>query len=315
MKKKISIVTPCYNEEGNVTVLYQQVKGVFDKLSDRYTYEHIFIDNVSKDNTRQELLGIAKQDKNVKLIFNAVNAGHIRSPFYALQQAKGDAVMLMVADLQDPPELIPQFLEQWEEGHMVVVGIKNKSKENPLMYAVRTMFYKFIKKISETEQIENFTGFGLYDQSFISILRQIHDPYPYLRGLVAEFGDNIARVYFTQPKRLYGKTSNNFYRLYDMAMLGFVNHSKVPLRMASFLGFAGSAVSLLVAIVYFIYKLFYWDSFQLGFAPLIIGLFFFASIQLFFLGIVGEYVGSIFTQVRHRPLVIEQERVNFDEEQ
>ena len=310
--KKITIVTPCYNEEGNVTVLYNKVKQEFEKLQNEYTYEHIFIDNVSKDNTRQELLSLAEKDKNVKLIFNAYNAGHIRSPFYGLQQAQGDAVMLMVADLQDPPELIPQFLKLWKEGHQVGVGIKNKSKENPVMYGLRTMFYKMIKKISETRQIENFTGFGLYDQSFIELLRQIKDPYPYLRGIVAEYGGDLGIVYYTQPKRLYGKTSNNFYSLYDNAMLGFVNHSKVPLRMASFIGFLCSAVSLLVALIYFVYKLCYWDSFQVGQAPLVIGMFFFASVQLFFLGIVGEYVGSILTQVRRRPLVIEQERINFE---
>ena len=310
--KKISIVTPCYNEEPNVEELYQQVKAQFELLKDRYTYEHIFIDNASTDHTVQVLKAIAKTDKNVKIIVNAMNFGHIRSPFYGLCQATGDAAMLMVADLQDPPELIPQFLEQWENGHKVVIGVKNKSKENPLMYALRTSFYKMIKAISETRQIENYTGFGLYDHAFVQLLRSVNDPYPYMRGLVAEYGGDLGEVFYTQPKRKHGKNHNNFYTLYDMAMLGFVNHSKVPLRMASFLGFAGSAVSLLVAIVYLVYKLCYWDSFQLGLAPLVIGLFFFASIQLFFLGIVGEYVGSIFTQVRHRPLVIEKERVNFE---
>jgi glycosyltransferase involved in cell wall biosynthesis len=311
MKKKISIVTPCYNEEPNVAELYRQVKAQFDKLSELYNYEHIFIDNASTDNTVGELKKLAAADKNVKIIVNAMNFGHIRSPFYGLCQATGDAALLMVADLQDPPELIPQFLEQWEAGHRVVIGIKNKSKENPLMYGLRTMFYKMIKKISETRQIENFTGFGLYDKTFIEPLRSIDDPYPYMRGLVAEYGGDLGEVYYTQPKRLHGKTHNNFYTLYDMAMLGFVNHSKVPLRMASFLGFLCSAFSLFVALVYFLYKLFYWDSFQVGQAPLVIGMFFFASVQLFFLGIVGEYVGSILTQVRRRPLVIEKERINF----
>lgn len=311
MKKKISIVTPCYNEEPNVEELYLQVRAQFDKLSHMYDYEHIFIDNASTDNTVAELKKLAAKDKNVKIIVNAMNFGHIRSPFYGLCQATGDAALLMVADLQDPPELIPQFLEQWESGHRVVIGIKNKSKENPIMYGLRTMFYKMIKKISETRQIENFTGFGLYDKTFIQLLRSIDDPYPYMRGLVAEYGGELGEVYYTQPKRLHGKTHNNFYTLYDMAMLGFVNHSKVPLRMASFIGFLCSAVSLLVAFVYFLYKLFYWDSFQVGQAPLVIGMFFFASIQLFFLGIVGEYVGSILTQVRRRPLVIEKERINF----
>ena len=310
--KKISIVTPCYNEEPNVEELYQQVKAQFEQLCDRYTYEHIFIDNASTDRTVEVLKGIARNDKNVKIIVNAMNFGHIRSPFYGLCQATGDAAMLMVADLQDPPELIPQFLEQWEAGRKVVIGVKNKSKENPLMYAVRSSFYKMIKAISETRQVENYTGFGLYDQTFVQLLRSIDDPYPYMRGLVAEYGGDLGEVFYTQPKRKHGKTHNNFYTLYDMAMLGFVNHSKVPLRMASFIGFASGAISLLVALVYFVYKLCYWDSFQLGQAPLIIGLFFFASVQLFFLGIVGEYVGSIFTQVRHRPLVIEQERINFE---
>ena len=314
MKKKISIVTPCYNEEPNVEELYRQVKAQFDRLADRYDYEHIFIDNASTDRTVEVLKGIAANDKNVKIIMNAMNFGHIRSPFYGLCQATGDAAMLMVADLQDPPELIPQFIEQWEQGHRVVIGVKNKSKENPVMYALRTSFYKVIKAISETRQVENFTGFGLYDRTFVQLLRSVDDPYPYMRGLVAEYGGDLGEVKFTQPKRLHGKTKNNFYTLYDMAMLGFVNHSKVPLRMASFIGFVCSALSLLVAIVYFVYKLLYWDEFQLGFAPLIIGLFLFASVQLFFLGVVGEYVGSILTQVRRRPLVIEKGRINFDEQ-
>ena len=311
--KKISIVTPCYNEEPNVEELYKQVKAQFERLSDLYTYEHIFIDNASTDRTVEVLKCIASQDPNVKIIVNAMNFGHIRSPFYGLCQATGDAAMLMVADLQDPPELIPQFLKLWEQGHMVVVGVKNKSDENPIMYGLRTAFYKVIKWVSETRQVENFTGFGLYDQSFVRLLRAIDDPYPYMRGLVAEYGGDLGEVFYTQPKRMHGKTHNNFYTLYDMAMLGFVNHSKVPLRMASFIGFLCGTVSLLIALVYFVYKLFYWDSFQLGSAPLIIGLFFFASVQLFFLGIVGEYVGSILTQVRRRPLVIEKERVNFED--
>ena len=310
--KKISIVTPCYNEEPNVEELYRQVRAQFDRLTDRYTYEHIFIDNASTDKTVEVLKRLAAEDKNVKIIVNAMNFGHIRSPFYGLCQATGDAAMLMVADLQDPPELIPQFLEQWEAGRRVVIGVKNQSKENPIIYGLRTAFYKTIKAISETRQVENFTGFGLYDQSFVQLLRSIDDPYPYMRGLVAEYGGDLGEVFYTQPRRMAGKTHNNFYTLYDMAMLGFVNHSKVPLRMASFIGFVCGLVSLLVAFVYLIYKLFNWNNFDAGIAPLVIGLFFFGSIQLFFLGIVGEYVGSILTQVRRRPLVIEKERVNFD---
>lgn len=309
--KKISIVTPCYNEEENVAELYRQVKAQFDRLSDRYTYEHIFIDNASTDHTVDELKKLAEADKNVKVIMNAMNFGHIRSPFYGVCQAQGDAVLLMVADLQDPPETIPEFLRQWEEGHMVVVGIKNESKENPVMYAIRTFFYKFLKKVSETRQIENFTGFGLYDQTFVELMRRTNDPYPYMRGLVAEYGGDLGQVFYTQPKRLHGKTHNGFYTLYDMAMLGFVNHSKLPLRASCFIGFVIGFFSVLVAFVYFILKLLYWDEFEFGLAPLIIGIFFMAGVQLFFLGIVGEYVGSILTQVRHRPLVIEKGRINF----
>lgn len=303
-------MTPCFNEEANVKELYERVKIQFDSLQ-KYDYEHIFIDNASTDSTVTILKELASVDHRVKIIVNLKNFGHIRSPFYALTQAKGDAVMLMVSDLQDPPELIPQFIEQWERGHKVVVGIKNKSKENPLMYAFRNMFYEIIKRFSETDHISNFTGFGLYDQSFIEVLRKIEDPYPYLRGIVAEYSSNRGIVYFTQPKRKSGKTKNNFYTLYDIGMLGFVNHTKVPLRLASFIGFGVASLSLLIAIVYFVYKLFYWDSFSLGSAPLIIGLFFFSAIQLFFIGIIGEYIGAIFTEVRKRPLVIEKERINF----
>ena len=311
--KKISIVTPCYNEEENVEELYRQVKAQFDMLKDKYVYEHIFIDNASTDNTVGELKKLAEADKNVKVIMNAMNFGHIRSPFYGLCQADGDAAMLMVADLQDPPQLIPEFLTQWESGKKVIIGVKNKSKENPLMYAVRSSFYKMIKAISETRQIENFTGFGLYDQSFIRLLREIKDPYPYMRGLVAEYGGDLGEVFYTQPKRFAGKTHQSFYSLYDMAMLGFVNHSKVPLRLASIIGFACALICLLIAIVYLIYKIIWWNEFQVGLAPMLVGLFFFGSVQLFFLGIVGEYVGCILTQVRHRPLVIEKGRINFDE--
>lgn len=308
--KKISILTACYNEEENVEELYKQVKAQFDLLKDRYTYEHFFIDNASQDRTVEILKQIAAKDSNVKIIVNAMNFGHIRSPFHGLKQCYGDAVMMIVADLQDPPELIPQFLEQWEAGHRVVVGVKNKSKENPIMYGARTLFYKALTKMAETRQVENFTGFGLYDRTFMDLIRAIEDPYPYMRGLVSEYGGDLGMVYYTQPKREHGKTKNNFYTLYDMAMLGFVSYSKVPLRLATFMGFGVAFLSLLVALFYFGYKLLFWNSFQVGSAPLIIGLFFCSAVQLFFIGIVGEYVGSIFTEVKRRPLVIEKERVN-----
>ena len=311
--KKISILTPCYNEQDNVEELYRRVKAQFDLLKDRYEFEHVFIDNASTDNTVAVLRRMAEKDAHIKVIVNAMNFGHIRSPFYGLKQCYGDAVMLMVADLQDPPELIPQFLEQWEQGHHVVVGVKNKSEENPIMYGLRKLFYKMIRKMSETPLIDNFTGFGLYDKSFVDLLRATDDPYPYLRGFVAEYGVNIGKVYYTQPKREHGKTKNNFYTLWDIAMLGFVNHSKVPLRLASFIGFITAVLSLFVALFYLIYKLCYWDSFQVGNAPLVIGLFFFSAVQLIFIGIVGEYIGAIHTQVRKRPLVIEKERIGFED--
>lgn len=310
--KKISVITPCYNEEGNVEILYDRVKAQFEKLKDKYSYEHVFIDNASTDHTVDILRRMAKEDKRVKVIVNAANFGHIRSPFYGMKQCYGDAVIFMVADLQDPPELIPEFLSKWEEGHTVVVAVKNKSKENVLMFSARKVFYALVRKMSETPLIDNFTGFGLYDRRFMDILRENDDPYPYLRGFVAEYGGDIAVVYFTQPKRLHGRTKNNFYTLWDYAMLGFVNHSKVPLRLATFTGFLIAGISLLVSLFYLIYKLCYWDEFQLGNAPMVIGIFFFSAVQLIFIGILGEYIGAILTQVRKRPLVVEKERINFD---
>ncbi|MEG1572474.1 MAG: glycosyltransferase family 2 protein [Bacteroidales bacterium] len=308
--KKISILSPCFNEEENVVELYKQVKAQFDILPE-YEYELLFIDNASTDHTVEILRQLAAKDKNVKLILNAKNAGHIRSPYYGLLQLHGDAVITLVSDLQDPPEMIPTFIKKWEEGYKIVIGIKNKSKENPFMFLARKLFYKVIARFSDTEHISNFTGFGLYDQSFIEILRTIDDPYPYFRGMIAEMGYNRYDVPYTQPSRKNGKSKNNFYTLYDIGMLGFVNHSKLPLRLASFIGFGVAMLSLLVAIAYFVYKLIFWDEFSIGTAPLVIGLFFFSSIQLFFIGIIGEYIGAIHTQVRKRPLVIEKERVNF----
>jgi polyisoprenyl-phosphate glycosyltransferase len=310
VKKKISIVTACYNEEENVEDLYKQVKEQFSQLPE-YDYEHIFIDNASVDKTVDILTQLASEDKNVKIIVNVRNFGHIRSPFYGLLQAHGDAVISIVADLQDPPLLIPAFIKKWEEGYKLVLGIKNRSKENFLMFSLRKLFYFLIAKASSIELISNFTGFGLYDQSFIKILRGIEDPYPYFRGIVAELGSNYYKINYTQPVRFKGKSKNNFYTLYDIGMLGFVNYSKIPLRLAGFIGFFVAVVSLIIGMVYFVLKLIYWDQFSIGMAPLVIGLFFFSSVQLFFIGIIGEYIGSIFTQVRKRPLVIEKKRINF----
>ncbi|HYE59973.1 MAG TPA: glycosyltransferase family 2 protein [Candidatus Kapabacteria bacterium] len=308
--KHISVVTPCYNEEMNVEELYMQVKGIFAGLHD-YTYEHIFIDNASVDGTVAVLKKMAASDKNVKIIVNVRNFGHIRSPYYGIQQAHGDAIILMAADLQDPPSIIPDLLKKWEEGYKIVVCVKNKSEENKFVFAVRKMYYHLIKRFSDIEQIKNFTGFGLYDQKFIEVLRTLNDPYPYFRGLITELGFNRTEIKYVQPARKKGKTKNNLYTLYDLAMLGFVNHSKVPIRLASFIGFGMSVVSLITGLVYLVYKLLFWDRFEAGLAPLIIGIFFFSSVQLFFIGILGEYIGAIYTQVRERPLVIEKERVNF----
>lgn len=310
--KHISVLTACYNEEENVAELVKAVANVFSKLP-HYTYEHLFIDNSSSDKTVAFLKEIAKTDNHVKVIVNARNFGHIRSPFYGLIQCKGDAVISLVADFQDPPEMIEQFLNKWEDGFKIVIGIKNKSKENAFMFAIRNFFYNLLSTAAGSDvTIKNFTGFGLYDQKFISILRDLDDPYPYFRGLVTELGFDRYEIDYTQPQRAGGKTKNNFFTLYDIAMLGFTNHSKLPLRLSALIGFFSAIISLLVAIGYFIYKLMYWDTFQAGTAPLVIGVFFFSSVQLFFIGIIGEYIGAIHTQVRKRPLVIEKERINFD---
>lgn len=310
MKKKISIVTPCYNEEDNVEKLYRAVKAEFKTL-ENYDYEHIFIDNASTDRTVEILRDICLQDQKVKVIVNSRNFGHIRSPFYGLLQANGDAVILVVADLQDPPELIPQFINKWEEGQDIVIGIKNQSMETPMMFFIRKVYYYISNNLAEIELAKNFTGFGLYDKKIIKILRELNDPYPYFRGIILELGFNLARINYIQPARKRGITKNNFYTLYDIAMLGICNHSKIPLRAATFLGFALSIISLLVSFGYGIAKLIFWDKFALGVAPLVLGFFFISSIQLFLLGIVGEYIGWIFTRVQNRKHVYEKERFNF----
>lgn len=308
--KLISIVTPCYNEEENVAGLYNEVKNIFAGLKN-YRYEHLFIDNASKDNTVKILKGIARLDKNVKVIVNLKNFGHLRSPFHGILQASGDAVVPVVADFQDPVALIKDFIEKWEEGYKVVVGVKSTSKENPLMFLVRKIYYSLIKSVSSSEQIKNFTGFGLYDRSVIEILRQYDEKYPYFRGLISELGFEIAKIEFTQPVRQKGRSHNNFFTLFDLAMLGLVNYSVLPLRVATFMGLITAGASLAVALFYFFYKIIFWSGFSVGIAPLVIGIFFFSAVQLCFIGIIGEYVGAVYTQVKKRPLVIEKERINF----
>jgi glycosyltransferase involved in cell wall biosynthesis len=306
----ISVVTPCYNEEDNVAELHGQVKQAFAGLPG-YTYEHIFIDNASTDGTVTVLRELAAADPNVRVIINARNFGHIRSPYYAMLQARGDAVVSIVADLQDPPTLIPEFVHKWEEGYKVVLGTKEKSEESWIFFALRGAYYRVLRRLSDVELIEHFTGFGLYDRDVIDILRSLKDAYPYFRGLIADIGFESAKIKYLQPKRKRGITKNSFYTLYDLAMLGMTSYSKVPLRLATILGFTSAALSLLVALVYFVYKLLFWRSFTVGIAPLVIGVFLFASVQLFFLGIIGEYIGSIHTQVLARPLVVVKETVNF----
>ncbi len=309
--KTVSVVTPCYNEEGNVLEVYERVRALMVKLG-RYRYEHIFIDNCSRDNTFAVLKSIAESDVNVKVIRNARNFGHLRSPMHAVLQARGDAVIVLMSDLQDPPEILEQLLDEWEKGTPIVIAVKNESEENPLMFAIRRLFYKTINRLSDIETYENFTGFGLYDRKVMELIRQFNDPYPYFRGMIAEIGLPHAEVPYVQQRRKRGKTKNNFYTLYDLAMLGITKLSKVPLRLVTFSGFAGSAFSLLVGFAYFVYKLLFWKQFSLGIAPLVIGFFFLGSLQLLFMGIIGEYIGNIHTQVHNRPLVVERERLNFD---
>ncbi len=309
--KRISVVTACFNEEENVREVYEQVKTVFADLP-QYNYEHIFIDNASKDRTVAILKEIAQRDRRVKIIVNTRNFGHIRSPFYALMQATGDAVISVVADLQDPPGMIKDFIRKWEEGYKIAIGIKTQSEESPIFFAIRKVYYNLVGRLSDIELIKNFTGFGLYDQEVISTLRSIKDPYPYFRGLICDLGFERAAIEYVQPSRKRGFTKHNFYDLYDMAMLGITNHSKVPLRLATMTGFIVAFMSLVTALVYFVYKLVFWANFQVGMAPLVIGLFFFSSVQLIFIGIIGEYIGAIHTQVLKRPLVIEKERINFE---
>jgi glycosyltransferase involved in cell wall biosynthesis len=309
--KSISIVTACYNEEENVEELYNRVRDVMAKLG-RYRYEHIFIDNCSQDGTVEILKRIAASDTNVKLIVNARNFGHIRSPQHALYQTTGDAVIGIVADLQDPPEMIPDFIREWENGYAMVLAVKRTSEENPLMYWMRKKYYRLVNQVSSIETFENCTGCGLFDRRVVEIIRSMDDPYPYFRGMLAEIGLPHAKVYYDQPRRKRGITKNNFYSLYDMAMLGVTNLSKVPLRLVTFSGFACAALCILVALSYLVYKLLFWNRFSVGMAPLVIGIFFFSSIQLISVGIIGEYIGSIHTHVQKRPLVVERERVNFE---
>jgi glycosyltransferase involved in cell wall biosynthesis len=308
----LSIVTGCFNEEDNVAELYQRVCKTLAEELPEYAFEMIFIDNASTDKTLEILRDIAHSDKQVKVIVNNRNFGIVRSAQYALLQAKGDAVIWLTSDLQDPPEMIPQFVQKWVSGFKVVLAQKLSSEESAIFYFVRSLYYRIVRRLSDIDVIEHATGFGLYDRQVVENIKQINDPYPWTRGLIADFGYKPALIPFSQPARKRGLSKMNFYSLWDVAVLSITNHSKIPLRLAIFTGFGIGILSFLLALLYFLYKLLFWQSFQLGIAPLVIGIFFLGAVQLIFIGILGEYIGSIHTQVLHRPLVIEKERINFD---
>ena len=311
--KKISVLIPCYNEEENVEPISRAVVETLERDLPQYDYELVFIDNDSKDDTRPILRRLCAENPRIKAIFNARNFGQFNSPYYGMLQVTGDCVIEMVADFQDPVELIPQYVKAWEEGYKIVIGIKTSSRENKVMYALRTLYYKVIKKLSDVEQIEHFTGSGLYDRDFIEVLRKLDDPTPFLRGIVAELGYKRKEIPYDQPKRRAGKTHNNFYRLYDAAMLSITSYTKVGLRLATFVGGFSVICSLLIAFAYLVMKLIWWDRFPAGMAPMLIGMLFLGSVQIFFIGMVGEYVLSINQRVMKRPLVVEEERLYFEE--
>ena len=309
--KTITILSPTYNEVENIPELLNRVWAAVEPFKDRYKFEYLFIDNDSTDGTQDLLRKLAAADKRLKLIFNVRNFGHIRSPYHGLLQTQGDATIALAADLQDPPELIPQYIAKWEEGFKIALAVKNESEESPLFFVVRKCYYELVSRLSQVKLLKNVTGAGLYDRQVIDLLRAMDDQEPYVRGLICDLGFPIAQIPFVQPVRKRGLTKNNFYTLYDLAMLGITGFSKVPLRLATMLGFMGSVACLVFGVAYLLYKLLFWSNFSVGVAPMVIGFFFFGSVQLFFIGVLGEYIGSIHTQVRKRPLVVEKERINF----
>ncbi|MBR1701104.1 MAG: glycosyltransferase family 2 protein [Lachnospiraceae bacterium] len=312
--KKLSIMIPCYNEEENVKPISNAVIEVITQELPTYDYEILFIDNDSKDQTRALLREICAENPKIKAIFNAKNFGQFNSPYYGMCQTTGDCTICLCCDFQDPVEMIPQLVHEWESGYKIVCAIKKTSKENKIMRFMRTCYYKMIKKMSDVEQIEHFTGFGLYDRDFIEVLRKLDDPTPFLRGIVAELGYRRKDIPYEQQKRRAGKTHNNWFTLYDAAMLSFTSYTKVGLRLATFLGFFVGAISMVVAIVYLILKLLYWERFVAGTTPILLAVLILGALQLFFIGFLGEYILSINKRVMNRPLVIEEERINFESE-
>ena len=309
--KKISIVIPTYNEEQNIEELHKQITQTIEKDLPNYDYEIIFIDNKSKDSTRALIEAVCKKDEKTKAIFNVKNFGQFNSPYYGLTQSTGDCTILICADFQDPIDMIPKFVKEWEEGNKIVIGIKTSSRENGLVYFFRSIYYKLVKKLSNVEQIEHFTGFGLYDREFIEVLKNLKDPSPFLRGIVAELGFERKEIPYEQLKRRAGKTKNNVYSLYDAAMLSFTSYTKAGLRIATIMGFVSGAISMIIAFVYLVLKLIWWNSFPMGMAPVLLGIFFFGSVQLVFIGLLGEYILTINTRIMNRPLVVEEKRINF----
>jgi dolichol-phosphate mannosyltransferase len=307
---KISIVTPCFNEVENVNEFYDRVVSAISPLQN-YSFEIIFIDNASTDNTVALLKEIASRDSRVKIIVNIRNFGHLRSPYWGVMQSSGDATICLASDLQDPPEMIPSFISEWEKGWKVVMAVKPESKANPFVHFLRKLYYRFLDGISEVPLVKDATGFGLYDRAVLNCVRDIHDPYPYFRGLICELGFPIKTIAFNQPRRSRGISKNNFYTLFDLAMLGIVSHSIVPIRLATMMGFFVGTLSLIVGIYYGVMKIIFWDTFPIGIAPLVIGFFFMTSTLLLFLGLMGEYIASIHTYVKNRPIVVEKERINF----
>ena len=310
--KKISVMIPCYNEEENARPIYEAVRDELLRSCPNYDYEILFIDNKSQDRTREIIREICKEDPRVKAIFNAKNFGQFNSPYYGILQTTGDCTITMCADFQDPVEMIPQFVAEWEKGYKIVIGRKTESKENPFVYFLRGCYYKLIKKMSSCEQIEQFTGFGLYDSSFVQTMRDLKDPTPFIRGIVAELGPERKEIEYTQPQRRAGKTHNNWYSLYDAAMLSFTSYTKVGLRLATFIGFISAGISFLIGLIYLIAKICFWNSFTMGYAPMMIAIFFMGGIQLGFLGFMGEYIMAMNTRIMNRPLVVEEERLNFN---
>ncbi|MBO4297205.1 MAG: glycosyltransferase family 2 protein [Clostridia bacterium] len=313
-QKTISVMIPCYNEEENARPIYEAVRDELQRSCPNYDYEILFIDNKSKDRTREIIEEICAENRRVKAIFNVKNFGQFNSPYYGITQTSGDCTITICADFQDPVEMIPKFVREWEKGYKIVIGRKTRSEENPMIYFLRGCYYKLLRKMSSVEMIEQFTGFGLYDKSFVQTLRDLHDPIPFIRGIVAELGPERKEIEYEQPRRRAGKTHNNFLSLYDATMLSFTSYTKAGMRLASFLGFFMAGVSLLAALVMLIAKLCMWDRFVAGYAPMVIAIFLVGGIQLAFLGFLGEYVMSMNIRLMNRPLVVEERRINFDDD-